>query len=406
MCGSPIYMAPEVLSSQPYDGRADLWSVGVILFEMISGRCPFGAPNHIALLKAIEVAQLTELPSSVRASHHCRHIVRGLLRRNPVDRLPFETLFADPFVSGLAIDSPLPEGAFHAAVAAAASPPDHPESEDAEYVLVNSQTHDSPVEERALAGLSLRSQARSFLSRRLSFMEGGSGSFFGGGRPPSPAGTSPPLFGSMQRSSSGGSPLALSTAASSRLQLCAGVLDMLADARVRTGRTCVGEVAALHAEALSMYCLALGCVRAARAATATLPDSASAMDRLALGGDAIRQRAVSLGAAMQQAAGGGDAAEAIRIPSPWPLVHAEMIKLSRAGASGGCSSAEVATTLRRALALLALLVADCRALPPSNVVKRLRLSDASSSSLRALSNALRLREQAARRRKATQDGVR
>ncbi|ORZ39712.1 kinase-like domain-containing protein, partial [Catenaria anguillulae PL171] len=54
LCGSPLYMAPEILRYEKYDTRADLWSVGAVLYEMLFGRVPFRAQNHVELLRKIE----------------------------------------------------------------------------------------------------------------------------------------------------------------------------------------------------------------------------------------------------------------------------------------------------------------------------------------------------------------
>ena len=53
LCGSPLYMAPEILRYEKYDAKADLWSVGAVLYEMAVGRPPFRAANHVELLRRI-----------------------------------------------------------------------------------------------------------------------------------------------------------------------------------------------------------------------------------------------------------------------------------------------------------------------------------------------------------------
>jgi predicted Ser/Thr protein kinase len=51
--GTPSYISPELLQGAPVDPRADMWAVGVILYEMLSGRRPFEAPTITALVHRI-----------------------------------------------------------------------------------------------------------------------------------------------------------------------------------------------------------------------------------------------------------------------------------------------------------------------------------------------------------------
>ena len=62
--GSPRYMAPEQLrNSKDVDGRADLWSIGAVLFQLLSGSSPFDAENNIH----VSLAVLTKEPALLRS---------------------------------------------------------------------------------------------------------------------------------------------------------------------------------------------------------------------------------------------------------------------------------------------------------------------------------------------------
>ncbi|XVE86585.1 hypothetical protein DITRI_Ditri18aG0045200 [Diplodiscus trichospermus] len=47
VCGSPLYMAPEVLQFQSYDEKVDMWSLGAILFELLNGYPPFHGRSNV-----------------------------------------------------------------------------------------------------------------------------------------------------------------------------------------------------------------------------------------------------------------------------------------------------------------------------------------------------------------------
>lgn len=111
LCGSPLYMAPEILRYEKYDAKADLWSVGAVLFEMAVGKPPFKATNHVELLKKIErnddrirfpdeepssrdeMEDYSELRGAPPVAQDIKMLIRKLLKKKPVMRMSFNEFF-------------------------------------------------------------------------------------------------------------------------------------------------------------------------------------------------------------------------------------------------------------------------------------------------------------------------
>ena len=63
MMGTLQYLSPEACDNQPLDERADIWSFGIVLFEMLSGRCPFDGDSFIEIIRAIQSQPIPEVAS-------------------------------------------------------------------------------------------------------------------------------------------------------------------------------------------------------------------------------------------------------------------------------------------------------------------------------------------------------
>ncbi|XP_071447046.1 serine/threonine-protein kinase unc-51 isoform X2 [Hetaerina americana] len=129
LCGSPMYMAPEVIMSLQYDAKADLWSLGTIVFQCLTGKAPFQAQTPQALKQFYEKnANLApKIPSGTSAE--LAHLLLHLLRRNARDRMEFDDFFSHPFLQwptagyrGGGVVANLPNPSHHAASAAAPTP--------------------------------------------------------------------------------------------------------------------------------------------------------------------------------------------------------------------------------------------------------------------------------------------
>lgn len=83
--GTPSYMSPEQARGQDIDGRADLYALGVVLYEILVGELPYNGTDALSTALAHLTEPLPELPL-----HHGRyqHILRKLLAKDPAERYP------------------------------------------------------------------------------------------------------------------------------------------------------------------------------------------------------------------------------------------------------------------------------------------------------------------------------
>src|SRR5262245_53066461 len=87
--GTAAYMAPEQIRGDPVDGRADLWALGVLMFEMLTGRQPVRGEHEISVAHAILHAE-PEPPSALRSDipSAVEDVVLTLLAKDPAQRYP------------------------------------------------------------------------------------------------------------------------------------------------------------------------------------------------------------------------------------------------------------------------------------------------------------------------------
>ena len=82
--GSPHYMSPEQARGKAVDGRSDLYSLGVVLYEMLTGRVPFDAADTLAVVYAHVNDPVPELPP---AQQEWQPVLDRLLAKSPDDRI-------------------------------------------------------------------------------------------------------------------------------------------------------------------------------------------------------------------------------------------------------------------------------------------------------------------------------
>jgi serine/threonine-protein kinase len=87
MMGTPAYMPPEQVLGQDVDGRADLYSVGVVFYRLLTGTLPFKADTTIGMVQK----QISDAPTPLRLYRDglpdwCEGLLHRALAKSPVDR--------------------------------------------------------------------------------------------------------------------------------------------------------------------------------------------------------------------------------------------------------------------------------------------------------------------------------
>eukprot|EP00826_Nyctotherus_ovalis_P059841 TRINITY_DN8359_c0_g2_i4.p1 TRINITY_DN8359_c0_g2~~TRINITY_DN8359_c0_g2_i4.p1 ORF type:complete len:351 (+),score=122.86 TRINITY_DN8359_c0_g2_i4:106-1158(+) len=96
-CGTAPNMAPEVLQGRKYNEKADVWSMGTIIFQLITGTVPFKGENPYQVLQSI-MRGIICFPANIVISDTCKSLIHSLLLADPEKRYFWKEYLEHPFV--------------------------------------------------------------------------------------------------------------------------------------------------------------------------------------------------------------------------------------------------------------------------------------------------------------------
>ncbi|EGR29825.1 hypothetical protein IMG5_148090 [Ichthyophthirius multifiliis] len=110
MCGTPGYVAPEIIHGNGYNKAIDYWSLGVILYIMLCGFPPFYSENNDELFEIIVKGKF-DFPSPAwdTISKEAKDLIRGLLTTDPSKRWSYEKIKNHLWLNGKNSDKSIPD---------------------------------------------------------------------------------------------------------------------------------------------------------------------------------------------------------------------------------------------------------------------------------------------------------
>ena len=96
VCGSPLYMAPELLQNQKYNIKSDIWSIGIIMYEIVMKDHPFKSNNISDLIHKINNNK--PILNSSKFSYECKELINNLLIVDYNKRLDWHELFTNKWI--------------------------------------------------------------------------------------------------------------------------------------------------------------------------------------------------------------------------------------------------------------------------------------------------------------------